>query len=88
MRNIDNALSDVVELYKFDTIRYDIIKANYEENVWIVNVYNTNAPESLLKIEIIDNNGQPACCVLERTNVGRRSMFKFMNRLVNSLQDN
>jgi hypothetical protein len=86
MRNIDNALADVLENYKLNTLEYEIIRMNPEEEVWIVNVYNREAPGSLLKIEVIDDYGIPKCSVLQKTNVGRRSMFKFMNLFVDALE--
>lgn len=87
MKNIDNALSDVASKYKNNCIEYDIEQHIPEENRWIVNVRNRDAPGSLLKVEVIDNNGAPACCVLQKTNVGRRSMCRFMDRLVNALDE-
>lgn len=85
MKNIDNALSDVVDMYKTNTLEYEIVQHIPEDNLWVVNVHNRDAPGSLLQIEVIDDNGIPKCCVLQKVNVGRKSMFKFMNRLVNTL---
>ncbi len=86
MKNIHNALSQVVEMYKQDTIEYDIIQHVVEDGLYVVNVYNRNAPSSVLQIEVIDDNGIPKCCVLQNMNVGRRSMSRFMNRLVDALE--
>jgi len=86
MKNVHNALSDVVERYQRDTLKYDVVQELPDENLWIVNVYNQLAPGSLLQIEIIDDYGVPKCCVLQKVNVGRKSMFKFMNRLVDALE--
>lgn len=85
MKNIDNALADVLANYKLNTLDYDITKVDTQD-AWIVNVYNREAPGSLLKIEVIDDYGIPKCCVLQKTNVGRRSMFKFMNLFVDALE--
>ena len=87
MKNIDTALSDVVSQYKANVLEYAITQLNPEDDVWIVNVRNTEAPGSLLQIEVIDDDGIPKCCVLQKVNVGRRSMFRFMNRLVDALDD-
>lgn len=85
MKNVHNALSDVVDMYTANTLEYDVIHHSPEQRLWIVNVYNRDAPGSLLQVEVIDNNGVPLCCVLQKINVGRRSMAKFMNRLVDAL---
>jgi hypothetical protein len=85
MKNIHNALTDVVSMYRTNVLEYDIIQDVPEYKLWIVNVYNRDAPGSLLQIEIIDDLGIPKCCVLQNVNVGRRSIFKFMNRLVDAL---
>lgn len=85
MKNIHNALSDVMTYYKANTLDYEVVQHIPEDNLWIVNVYNRDATDSLLQIEVIDDDGIPKCCVLQKVNVGRRSMFKFMNRLVDAL---
>jgi len=85
MRNIDNVLTDIVSKYKFDTIEYNIIQSNEIDGIWVIEVRNKRIEDSFLKIEILRNEGTPACCVLERRNVGYRSMSAFMNRLVESL---
>ena len=87
MKNVHNALSDVVRMYTANVLDYEVVQYIPEDNLWIVNVYNRDAPGSLLQIEVIDDYGIPKCCVLQKVNVGRRSMFKFMNRLVDALDD-
>jgi alkyl hydroperoxide reductase subunit AhpC len=87
MRNVENALSDVVIMYQSGEIQYEIIEYKEQDQIWIVNVYNQAAPDALLQVEIIDDNGIPACCVLTRRNVGRRSMYKFMDRLIDALEN-
>lgn len=80
MNTIESALDNVLSYYKNDTIAYTIVKK--DDELCIVDVTNKNAPGSLLKIEILDNG---CCCVLQQTNVGFRSMKRFMDRLVNEL---
>jgi hypothetical protein len=87
MRSIDTVLEEVISLYKPDTLRYTIDQI-VPNNMWVVDVRNQSAPGSLLQIEVIDHDGIPKCLVLQKVNVGRKSMFKFMNRLVNHLDDN
>lgn len=87
MRNVENALTDVVGMYLLGEIQYEIIECKHEDLIWVVNVYNQRAPEALLQVEIIDGNGVPVCSVISRRNVGRRSMIRFMDRLVDALED-
>lgn len=86
MRNIDNVLTDIVSKYKFDTLEYTVIQSNEIDGIWVVEVRNKSREDSFLKIEILNNDGIPACCVLERRNVGYSSMSAFMNRLVDALE--
>lgn len=87
MKNVYNALSDVVCMYSPYAINYEVIQHIPEENRWVVNIRNRDATGSLLQVEVIDNNGVPVCCVLQKVNVGKKSMFKFMDRLVDALDD-
>jgi len=86
MKNVHNALTVVCDKYPEDTIHYEVVQYIPEETLWIVNVYNRNANGSLLQIEIIDDEGVPKCCVLQKVNVGYRSMCRFMNRLIDVLE--
>ena len=85
MKNVHNALSDVVSMYASNVLDYDVVQHIPEDQLWIVNVYNKDIPGSLLQIEVIDDEGVPKCSVLQKVNVGRKSMFKFMNRFVDAL---
>jgi hypothetical protein len=85
MKNVNNALTDVASMYMNNCIEYDILSHNEQDGSWIVNVYNRDTCGSLLQIEVIDDDGIPKCCVLQNINVGRRSMVRFMNRLVDVL---
>lgn len=80
MKDIKPILDTVVSKYNYNTIDYEITEINEES--CIVNVYNRDAPGSYLKIEILDND---CCCVLEKVNVGFKSMKRFMDRLVHEL---
>jgi hypothetical protein len=83
MKNIYDALEDVMQQYK--SITYKITHYIPEDSLWVVDVHNPSAPNSLLQIEVIDDYGIPKCSVLQKVNVGRSSMIKFMNRLVDAL---
>jgi hypothetical protein len=83
MRTLDNALDDVLTHYK--AVTYEILPESPTQ--WIVTVYNECAPGSYLKIEVLNLEGTATACVLERYNVGRRSMTRFMNYLMDALDD-
>lgn len=81
MRSIDNALAEILPNYKGLTFE---IEPDTPSRT-LLTVWNECAPGSYLKIEILDNDGIPAACVLEKVNVGRKSMVRFMNRLMDAL---
>lgn len=81
MRSIDNALADFLPNYK--ALAYEITPESPQRT--LLTVWNECAPGSYLKIEILNNEGVASACVLEKVNVGRRSMTRFMNRLMNAL---
>jgi hypothetical protein len=84
MKNIHNALSDVMDYYKF--LNFEVVNFVPEDSRWTVKVYEQANPNAFLEIEVINDDGIPKCCVLQKVNVGRRSMFQFMNRLVDALE--
>lgn len=53
----------------------------------MLTVWNERIPGSYLKIEIHNVNGMPMALVLQRHNVGHRSMTRFMDRLLDALED-
>lgn len=86
MKNIEEALTDVTSMYSNNCLQFEVVDYAPTKNLWLVNIRNKEAPGSLLQIEVIDDNGIPKCCVLQKVNVGRTSMFTFMNRLVDALE--
>ncbi len=84
MKNVHNALSDVMEYYKL--LNFEVVNFIPEDSRWLIKVYEQANPSAFLEIEVIDDDGVPKCCVLQKVNVGRRSMFQFMNRLVDALE--
>lgn len=84
MRSIDNAMSDVSSLYK--GLTYELATTP-DPKQFILTVYNECAPGSYLKIEVHDVAGVPVALVLQKVNVGRRSMARFMDRLLDALED-
>ena len=83
MRTLDIALEDVVTQYK--ALTYEVEQLSPTQ--WILTVWNERVPGSYLKIELHDVGGVPAALVMERHNVGRRSMTRFMDRFMDALED-
>lgn len=86
MRDITTAFRETVSLYKPGMLEYTIIQHDPVDKLWVVNVVNCDAPGSLLQIEVIDDDGIPKCSVLQKVSVGRKSMFRFMDNLVDFLE--
>lgn len=86
MKDIVYALSEVFSNYHPGALEYKIEEHDAVNNLWVVNIHNKEAPGSLLQVEVIDHDGVPKCSVLQKINVGRNSMFKFMNRFVDALE--
>lgn len=84
MKTLDNALADV--LLKYKGLTYEI-EPTEDPRQQIFTIWNECAPGSYLKIEIHDVGGMPAALVLQKVNVGRRSMTRFMDRLMDALDD-
>ena len=86
--SVHRALNKVIALYPSGRLNYKVYDSvSTTDKFWIVEVHNTDAPESLLQIEVFDDNGIPKCCVTKKLNVGRKSMFKFMNQFVDALEE-
>ena len=81
MRAIDTAMAEILPKYKGLTFE---IEPDTPHRT-LLTVWNECVPGSYLKIEILDNEGTAAACVLQKVNVGRRSMTRFMNRLMDAL---
>lgn len=86
MKDIMTAFSETVSMYKPGMLEYMLIQHSPLDKLWVVNVVNCDAPGSLLQIEVIDDDGIPKCSVLQKVNVGRKSMFRFMDNLVEALE--
>jgi hypothetical protein len=86
MRTLDNALSDTLESF---TAHLDarILPDPDLETRWRIQVEDRQAPGSLLEVEILNLNGEAVGCVLQRTQIPFRTMRRFMNRLMDALDD-
>lgn len=86
MRNIDNAISDVLTHYNGNITARIVADPNVPDR-WRIEVRHVGAPDALLEIEVLNLENEPVACVLQKVNVGRRSMNKFMDLLVDYLED-
>ncbi len=86
MRNIDNAVSDALAHYN-GRITARIIEDPNVQDRWRVEIRHVQVPDALLEIEILNLENEPIACVLQKVNVGRRSMFRFMDLLMEYLEE-
>ena len=84
MKNIHNALSDALGHY--NGVLSGQVVEEYENNRWKIQIRHVQDANSLLEIEILEVQNEPIGCVLQRVNIGRRSMNRFMDRLMNALE--
>lgn len=87
MRNIDNAISDVLTHYNGNVTARIITDPNVPER-WRIEVRHLQAEDAFLEIEVLNLDNEPVACVLQKVNVGRRSMNHFMDLLMDYLDDN
>jgi hypothetical protein len=90
MRNPHNAASDVMnDLNMCQTVRETVTYDNENPGRWLVTFESVPGAlvHSRLHIEIMENEGTPFACVLERQNVGYRPMTRIMDRLMDRLED-
>jgi hypothetical protein len=81
MSSIQTALSEVLSYYKGVTIE---IREETPERT-LLTVWNERIPSSYLTLEILNVQGTPAACVLERVNLCQASTARFMDRLMDAL---
>jgi len=81
MDSITESVQRVVSQLK-GNIDYTVSQDNER---WVVQVRNQDIPNTLLEFEVLRMDGQYVSCVLQKVNVGRRIMFRFMNKFMNDL---
>jgi hypothetical protein len=84
MDSITESVQHVVSQLK-GNIQYNVLRDNDAEARWVVQVRNQDIPNTLLEFEVLRMDGQYVSCVLQKVNVGRRVMFRFMNKFMNDL---
>jgi hypothetical protein len=87
MRNIDNAVSDVLTHYNGNITAQIITDPNVPDR-WRIEIRHIEVQDAFLEIEILSLDNEPVACVLQKVNIGRRSMNRFMDLLVDYLEDN
>jgi len=88
MRSVHNAVSDVLaELGMTNAVRDFVEQDPQNPRRWLVTI--ESVPGSLiyarLHVEILETEGYPAACVLDRRNVSYRVMARIMNKLMDRL---
>lgn len=86
MRTLDNALSDTLSSFVAH-LDARILPDPDLETRWRIQVEDRQAPGSLLEVEILNLHGEAVGCVLQRTQIPFRTMRRFMNRLMDALDD-
>ena len=89
MRSPHNAASDVMnELGMYQVVRETVEQDIQNPGRWLITF--ESVPGSLyrsrLHVEVMENEGNPFACVLERQNVGYRPMARIMDKLMDRLE--
>lgn len=84
MRNIHNALADTLTRFQ-PQLNWRILPDGDLNARWRIQVWTEG--ESLLEVEVLDLDGTPVGCVLDRRNISYRTMQRFMNTLMDNLED-
>ena len=84
MRNLHNALADTLARVQ-PQLNWRILPDPDVPTRWRVQVWDSE--ESLLEVEILNLEGDAVGCVLQRNNISFRTMQRFMNTLMDNLED-
>jgi len=68
-------------------IHYNVTRDDTQEARWVVQVRNQDIPNTLLEFEILRVDETYVGCVLQKVNVGRSVMVRFMDKLMDELID-
>jgi len=86
MRTLATALSDTLESFEAH-LEARILPDPDLETRWRIQVEDRQVPGSCLEVEILNLEGEAVGCVLQRTQIPFRTMRRFMNRLLDALDD-
>ena len=90
MRNPHNAASDVMnDLKMYDVVRETVESDPQNPGRWLITFESVQGADRRfrLHVEVMENEGNPFACVLERVGLGYRPMSRLMNRLMDRLED-
>lgn len=84
MRNLDNAVADTLARFQ-PQLNWRILPDADLNCRWRVQVWHEE--DSLLEVEILNLEGDAVGCVLQRKNISFRTMQRFMDTLMDNLDD-
>lgn len=84
MRNLANALAETLERFH-PHLNWRILPDGDLETRWRVQVWSDE--NASLEVEVLDLEGTPVGCVLDRQNISFRTMQRFMDALMDNLED-
>ncbi len=84
MRNLANALADTLERFR-PQLNWRILPDGDLDTRWRVQVWT--GEDTLLELEVLNLEGTPVGCVLDRRNISFRTMQRFMTTLMDNLED-
>jgi hypothetical protein len=84
MRNLHNALADTLAHFH-PQLNWRILPDADLDARWRIQVWH--GEDSRLEVEILNLEGDAVGCVLERKNISSRIMHRFMDRLMNALDE-
>lgn len=84
MRNLHNALADTLDRFQ-PRLNWRILPDPDLTTRWRIQVWYGD--ESLLETEILELDGEAVGCVLQRRNISFRTMQRFMDTLMQNLDD-
>jgi hypothetical protein len=84
MRNLHNALADTLTRFQ-PQLNWRILPDGDLNTRWRIQVWSHD--DSLLEVEILNLDGVPVGCVLDRRNISFRTMQHFMNTLLDNLEE-
>jgi hypothetical protein len=89
MRNLYNALSDTLETLNILDAHTSILRDPNDPACWRVSLYTLDHEnrDVVLEVEVVDRENGPVGAVLFRRNIGRYSMTRFMNTLMDKVCD-
>ena len=89
MRSPYNAVSDVMnELGMLQSVRETVRQDPQNPQRWLITFESIqDSPHYRLDVEVMENDQHPYACVLNRFNVGYRSMTRIMDKLMDRLEE-